>query len=86
MPTSCAVASYNSKRGPEGPSFQSFPKVLYPNNRRLKNIPNITEISINRRQKWKAAVRRKWDDRQYSNSYVCSLHFKSGKKRVIDFN
>lgn len=82
MPTSCAIAtcSTTGESGGKGPSFFKFPKILYPNNRRWKNIPNVTDITTKRRQKWKSAVRRNYTEEEYSNAYVCFLHFKSGKK------
>lgn len=86
MPTSRAVYACVSVRGESdgmSSSFYRVPKILYPNNRRWKNMLNITEIPSTRRQKWKTALRRDFTDEQYSNAYVCSLHFKIGKKRLM---
>lgn len=87
MVTSCMVykcKSIHKDVGCEGVSFHRFPKVLEPSKfSKYKNIQNITKISSERRQKWIGATKRDLRDDQYSHSYVCSLHFKSGKKGIL---
>lgn len=84
MPTSCVVAKCKSRADRDKElKFYRFPRIRKETNFAYKHITNVTELSTTRRVEWIKAVKRDPKHVNYDNSYICSLHFKSGKKKRI---